>query len=74
MRRSVRSITTSLALGFALYFAARGIAWTVQPQGPLLIVAAIALYQRLGYSICPAFAPYVGMSLSVCMQKRLVLH
>lgn len=44
MRRSVRSITTSLALGFALYFAARGIAWTVQPQGPLLIVAAIALY------------------------------
>jgi len=44
MRRSVRSITTALALGFALYFAARGIGWTVQPDAPLLIVAAIALY------------------------------
>ncbi len=44
MRRSVRSITTSLALGFALYFAARAIWWTVQPEAPLLIVAAIALY------------------------------
>ncbi|MGX1793589.1 hypothetical protein ACWIDW_11690 [Microbacterium sp. NPDC055312] len=44
MRRSVRSITTSLALGFALYFAARAIAWTVQPDAPLLIVGAIALY------------------------------
>ncbi|GAA2903616.1 hypothetical protein [Microbacterium esteraromaticum] len=44
MRRSVRSITTALALGFALYFAARGIWWTVQPDAPLLIVAAIAFY------------------------------
>ncbi|MGW9628739.1 hypothetical protein [Microbacterium sp. NPDC055521] len=44
MRRSVRSITTSLALGFALYFAARAIAWTVQPDAPLLIIGAIALY------------------------------
>ncbi|WP_336646735.1 hypothetical protein [Microbacterium sp. USHLN186] len=44
MRRSVRSIMTALALGFAVYFAARGIAWTVQPDGPLLIVGAIALY------------------------------
>lgn len=44
MRRSVRSITTALALGFALYFAARAIGWTVQPEAPLLIIAAIALY------------------------------
>lgn len=44
MRRSVRSITTALALGFALYFAARGIWWTVQPDAPLLFVAAIAFY------------------------------
>lgn len=44
MTRSVRSITTALALGFALYFAARAISWTVQPDAPLLLVAAIALY------------------------------
>ena len=44
MRRSVRSITTSLALGFALYFAARAIWWTVPPDAPLLIVGAIAFY------------------------------
>jgi len=44
MRRSVRSITTALALGFALYFAARAIWWTIQPDGPLLIVAAIVVY------------------------------
>ena len=44
MRRSVRSITTSLALGFALYFAARAIWWTVQPDAPLLIIGAIAFY------------------------------
>lgn len=44
MRRTVRSITTALALGFAIYFAARGIWWTVQPTAPLLMVAAIALY------------------------------
>lgn len=44
MTRSVRSITTSLALGFALYFAARAIWWIVQPDAPLLIVGAIALY------------------------------
>lgn len=44
MRRSVRSITTALALGFALYFAARAIWWIEQPRGPLFIVAAIVLY------------------------------
>lgn len=44
MRRTVRSITTALALGFAIYFAARAIWWTVHPSAPLLMVAAIALY------------------------------
>lgn len=44
MRRTVRSITTALALGFAMYFAARAIWWIVQPSAPLLMVAAIGLY------------------------------
>ncbi|MFC7789291.1 hypothetical protein ACU045_09945 [Microbacterium sp. MAHUQ-60] len=44
MRRTVRSITTALALGFALYFAARAIWWIEQPRGPLFMVAAIVLY------------------------------
>jgi hypothetical protein len=44
MRRTVRSITTALALGFALYFAARAIWWIEQPRGPLFMVAAIMLY------------------------------
>lgn len=44
MRRSVRSITTALALGFALYFSARAIWWVEQPAAPLLMVAAIVLY------------------------------
>lgn len=44
MRRSVRSITTALALGFALYFAARGIWWIVPPIAPHLMILAIALY------------------------------
>ncbi|WP_144873666.1 hypothetical protein [Microbacterium sp. 1.5R] len=44
MNRSVRSVATSLAVGFAMYFAARGVWWIEQPTGPLLMVAAIALY------------------------------
>ncbi|BDZ37746.1 hypothetical protein GCM10025863_03600 [Microbacterium suwonense] len=40
----MRSMTTALALGFALYFAARAIWWTEQPAVPLLLVAAIVLY------------------------------
>ncbi|MBT2475944.1 hypothetical protein J7E68_15515, partial [Microbacterium sp. ISL-103] len=32
------------AVGFAMYFAARGVWWIEQPTGPLLMVAAIALY------------------------------
>lgn len=44
MKRSVRSITTSLALGFALYFAARAIWWTVPPEAPLFFLAAIGFY------------------------------
>ncbi|OJU38732.1 MAG: hypothetical protein BGN97_02595 [Microbacterium sp. 69-10] len=44
MRRTVRSMTTALALGFALYFAARAIWWIEQPTAPLLMVAAIGLY------------------------------
>lgn len=44
MRRTVRSMTTALALGFALYFAARAIWWIEQPTEPLLMVAGILLY------------------------------
>lgn len=44
MNRTVRSVATSLAVGFAMYFAARGIWWIEQPTGPLLMVAAIGLY------------------------------
>ncbi|WP_193596471.1 hypothetical protein [Microbacterium sp. YJN-G] len=44
MRRTVRSITTALALGFALYFAARAIWWIEQPTAPLFMVGAIAIY------------------------------
>jgi len=44
MNRTVRSVATSLAVGFALYFAARAVWWIVQPTAPLLMVFAIALY------------------------------
>ncbi|WP_102193151.1 hypothetical protein [Microbacterium aurantiacum] len=44
MNRTVRSVATSLAVGFAMYFAARGVWWIEQPTAPLLMVAAIALY------------------------------
>lgn len=44
MNRTVRSVATSLAVGFALYFAARAVWWIVQPTTPLLMVLAIALY------------------------------
>lgn len=44
MNRSVRGVATALAVGFAIYFAARAIWWTVQPIAPLLMVAAILLY------------------------------
>ncbi|MBO9626769.1 MAG: hypothetical protein J7484_10380 [Microbacterium sp.] len=44
VNRTVRSVATSLAIGFAMYFAARGIWWIEQPTAPLLMVAAIALF------------------------------
>lgn len=44
MIRSVRSVATSLAVGFAVYFAARAVWWIVQPINPLLMVASILLY------------------------------
>lgn len=44
MNRTVRSVATSLAVGFALYFAARGIWWIEQPSAPVLMVLAIGLY------------------------------
>lgn len=47
MNRTVRSVATSIAVGFAIYFAARAVAWTVQPVAPLLMVAAIVLYLAL---------------------------
>ncbi|WP_249186494.1 hypothetical protein [Microbacterium paraoxydans] len=44
MNRTVRSVATSLAVGFALYFVARGVWWIEQPTAPLLMVGGIALY------------------------------
>ncbi|WP_259461156.1 MULTISPECIES: hypothetical protein [unclassified Microbacterium] len=44
MNRTVRSVATSLAVGFALYFIARGVWWIEQPTAPLLMVLAIGLY------------------------------
>lgn len=44
MNRTVRSVATSLAVGFALYFVARGIWWIEQPTAPLLMVLAIGIY------------------------------
>ncbi|MFF3029185.1 MULTISPECIES: hypothetical protein [unclassified Microbacterium] len=44
MNRTVRSVATLLAVGFAMYFAARGVWWIEQPSAPLLMVAAIAVY------------------------------
>ena len=44
MNRTVRSVATSLAVGFAMYFVARGVWWIEQPTAPLLMVLAIGLY------------------------------
>lgn len=44
MNRTVRSVATSLAIGFAVYFVARAVWWIVQPAAPLLMVGAILLY------------------------------
>lgn len=44
MNRTVRSVATSLAVGFALYFVARGVWWIEQPTAPLLMVLAIGIY------------------------------
>ncbi|NJI61113.1 hypothetical protein HCX50_16930 [Microbacterium oxydans] len=44
VNRTVRSVATSLAVGFALYFVARGIWWIEQPTAPLVMVLAIGLY------------------------------
>lgn len=44
MNLTVRSVATALSLGFAVYFAARGLWWTEELQAPLLSVSAIAVY------------------------------
>lgn len=44
MNRSVRGVATSIAIGFAMYFAARGVWWIEQPTAPLLMVVGIGLY------------------------------
>jgi len=33
--------------------------------------AAIALYERRGYTVIPNFGPYVGDEFSLCMQREL---
>ena len=44
MTRTVRSMLTALALGFAVYFVARAVWWVEQPIAPLLMVAGIGIY------------------------------
>lgn len=44
MNRTVRSVATSLAVGFALYFAARSLWWVEQPTSPLLMIAAVVIF------------------------------
>lgn len=44
MNRTVRSVATSLAVGFALYFAARSLWWVPQPSSPLLMIGATLLF------------------------------
>lgn len=44
MTRTVRSMLTALALGFAVYFVARAVWWVEQPVAPLLMVAGIGIY------------------------------
>lgn len=44
MNRTVRSVATSLAVGFSLYCAATGIVWTAPLSAPIFMVLAIALY------------------------------
>nr|WP_314843808.1 hypothetical protein [uncultured Microbacterium sp.] len=49
MTWTVRSVATSLAVGFAMYFAARGLWWIEQPTAPLLMIVAIGLYLVIVY-------------------------
>ncbi len=35
------------------------------------LVAAMALYRKIGYKVIPNYGQYVGMKESVCMKKRL---
>ncbi len=44
MTLTVRSVATALGLGFCLYYVARGLWWTEQPDTPPLLVGALALY------------------------------
>jgi putative acetyltransferase len=46
-------------------------ATTVVLETGYLQDAAIALYERLGYTRTQAFGPYIGMDASVCMRKAL---
>jgi GNAT superfamily N-acetyltransferase len=34
-------------------------------------VEAIAMYEKLGYSVIPNYPPYENMTTSICMQKTL---
>ncbi|HZU94214.1 MAG TPA: hypothetical protein VFF85_11370 [Microbacterium sp.] len=44
MNRTVRSVATLLSIGFAMYFAARGVWWIEQPDAPLLMLLSVVLY------------------------------
>lgn len=35
------------------------------------LVAAMALYRKIGYKVIPNYGQYVGMEKSVCMKKKL---
>ncbi len=51
---TVRTVLAALALAFAVYQAARGLLWTVWPQNPGLLLAAVIIY--LGATVVTIFA------------------
>lgn len=77
MRLTVRGVATSLALGFAVYFAARAIWWVQPPAVPVLMAVAIALYLVVVVAVtiggastsvkAPVWATVIALAASVAV-------
>lgn len=75
-RMFVTAKARGLGLGRALLDAAE--AYAIDRGATVMLLetglpqtAAIALYERAGYSVIPRFGPYVDDPTSYCMEKRL---